>query len=54
VIAEGVENKAQLEFLQGCHCHDMQGFFFSRPMSAEEMTGMFQKGLAGGGVCLFH
>jgi diguanylate cyclase (GGDEF)-like protein len=38
VIAEGVENAAQLAFLEQHYCDDMQGFFFSKPMSAEQLS----------------
>ncbi len=38
VIAEGVENEQQLEFLQRQGCNEYQGFFFSRPVPAEEMV----------------
>jgi EAL domain-containing protein (putative c-di-GMP-specific phosphodiesterase class I) len=38
VVAEGVENEAQREFL-ACHqCDYLQGYFFSRPLSAQQMT----------------
>lgn len=30
-IAEGVENAAQLEFLQEEGCHEVQGYFYSNP-----------------------
>ncbi len=35
VIAEGVENEAQLRFLRAQHCDAMQGFYFSKPLPAE-------------------
>lgn len=35
VIAEGVEDKEQLRFLQLRNCDYVQGYFFSRPISAE-------------------
>ncbi|MFT5872295.1 MAG: diguanylate cyclase (GGDEF)-like protein/PAS domain S-box-containing protein [Clostridium sp.] len=35
VIAEGVEIKEQLQFLQQRNCDFVQGYFFSRPISAE-------------------
>ena len=35
VVAEGVETDAQLERLQELGCDEMQGFLFSRPVSAE-------------------
>ncbi len=31
VVAEGVETKEQLEFLRGCGCEEVQGYYFSRP-----------------------
>ncbi len=36
VIAEGVETKAQLSYLRKLGCDEMQGFFFSKPVPAEE------------------
>ncbi len=38
VIAEGVENKGQVDFLVEHHCDILQGYFFSRPVGAEELT----------------
>lgn len=35
VVAEGVETEAQLTFLRDQGCDDIQGFLFSRPISAE-------------------
>jgi diguanylate cyclase (GGDEF)-like protein/PAS domain S-box-containing protein len=35
VIAEGVESAAQLDFLGAHGCHWMQGYYFSRPVTAE-------------------
>ncbi len=43
VIAEGVENAAQLEFLAGNGCDEMQGFYFSRPINATQCTQMLQE-----------
>lgn len=36
VIAEGVETKEQAEMLLDFGCNQMQGYYFSRPISAEE------------------
>ena len=37
VIAEGVETAQQEEFLLQKGCHNMQGYFYARPMPADEM-----------------
>ena len=36
VIAEGVENITQADFLLGYGCSEMQGFYFHKPMPADE------------------
>lgn len=36
VIAEGVETSEQLEFLRKYQCPQLQGFYFNKPMPAEE------------------
>ena len=38
VTAEGVETKAQVNLLQSWQCDEMQGFFFSKPLPADEIT----------------
>ena len=38
VVAEGVENEAQLEFLAANGCDEMQGYYFSRPLPAESCS----------------
>lgn len=45
VTAEGVENEEQLEFLRSQHCHEAQGFLFSRPVPALQFESMFLKKL---------
>jgi len=35
VIAEGVETKEQIEFLKDHGCYDIQGFYYSKPLSQE-------------------
>ena len=38
VIAEGVETAAQLAYLRRHHCDQMQGYLFSRPLAAAQIT----------------
>jgi diguanylate cyclase (GGDEF)-like protein/PAS domain S-box-containing protein len=42
VIAEGVENRAQLDFLRANHCEAFQGYLFSQPITALEATAMLK------------
>lgn len=41
VVAEGVETAEQLEFLSGCGCDEAQGYYFSRPRPANEISSLF-------------
>jgi diguanylate cyclase (GGDEF)-like protein/PAS domain S-box-containing protein len=41
VIAEGVENLAQLNALRELQCDEYQGFYFSKPLPAEEFAQEF-------------
>ncbi len=38
VVAEGVEDQEQLDFLKAQHCEEGQGFFFSAPVGAEQFA----------------
>lgn len=42
IIAEGVENKEQLEFLTRHKCNEIQGFYYYKPMPAHEIEVLFQ------------
>lgn len=46
VAAVGVENAEQVNFLRRQQCDDLQGFFFSQPLSAEEFAALLRKNLA--------
>jgi diguanylate cyclase (GGDEF)-like protein/PAS domain S-box-containing protein len=48
VIAEGVETRAQLDFLRRHECGEAQGFFFSRPVVPEEAAKLFVVGIPKG------
>jgi diguanylate cyclase (GGDEF)-like protein/PAS domain S-box-containing protein len=40
VIAEGVETEAQMSFLREHRCDEMQGYYFSKPISPDEAAAM--------------
>ncbi|MFH7043799.1 putative bifunctional diguanylate cyclase/phosphodiesterase [Paucibacter sp. JuS9] len=44
VVAEGVENHAQLQALQAMGCRIFQGFLFSRPVPIEEFEALARSG----------
>jgi diguanylate cyclase (GGDEF)-like protein/PAS domain S-box-containing protein len=46
VIAEGVEEKTQVDFLKAHECNEGQGYWFSHPVDAARMQAML-----GAGVC---
>ena len=48
VIAEGVETHGQLKALNRFHCDIIQGFYFSKPVPAEQITKLVQHPLKKG------
>lgn len=44
VIAEGVETQEQLSYLQRHRCDEMQGFYFSEPVSAADIEIILREG----------
>ena len=43
VIAEGVESEQQMSFLRQHHCDEIQGYYFSRPLPADEAARRWQR-----------
>lgn len=43
VIAEGVETKEQLEYLQNSNCDEAQGYYLSRPVPGAAIAGLFSE-----------
>jgi EAL domain-containing protein (putative c-di-GMP-specific phosphodiesterase class I) len=46
VIAEGIETQEQLNFLQAHGCSEGQGYFFSRPVPADQFANILQSGIS--------
>jgi diguanylate cyclase (GGDEF)-like protein/PAS domain S-box-containing protein len=44
VLAEGVENEEQLSFLERQECYTIQGFYFSRPVSVDQIDAHLRAG----------
>ena len=44
VIAEGVETRKQFDHLYACSCSEIQGYYFSRPQSAENLSSFMHAG----------
>ena len=42
VLAKGVENEVQAQFIQMQPCDEIQGFYFNKPMGAEEMEALLR------------
>ena len=46
VVAEGVETTEQLDLLAEAGCDEIQGFYFSRPVSAQDIEHLLRQGVA--------
>ncbi|MEL6931256.1 MAG: EAL domain-containing protein, partial [Cyanobacteria bacterium J06600_6] len=42
IVAEGVETQEQVELLRGLNCHNMQGYWFGRPLGANEASKLLK------------
>ena len=45
VIAEGVETQAELDFLQAHQCDEAQGYYFSKPVPAQQFVSLLTRGI---------
>jgi EAL domain-containing protein (putative c-di-GMP-specific phosphodiesterase class I) len=42
-VAEGIEDRAQFELLNKLGCDEYQGYYFSRPVPAQELVPLLQR-----------
>ncbi|WP_163969341.1 putative bifunctional diguanylate cyclase/phosphodiesterase [Oceanobacillus halotolerans] len=47
VLAEGIENKEQLAYLKQQDCHEGQGYYWSKPVEADDIPTLFLQKAAG-------
>src|SRR6266850_727400 len=45
VVAEGVETQEELKFLQAHECDEAQGYYFSRPVVAQQFANLLKTGV---------
>ena len=43
IIAEGVNTRVQLNFLNNCMCDEIQGFYYFKPMPVNEIEELLKK-----------
>lgn len=53
VVAEGIENKQELDFLTARNCDEAQGFYFSRPLTIDQLTEKINDGVSAQTFCFF-
>jgi len=47
VVAEGVENQSQLQFLESASCDQAQGFYLSKPLPASQLAHLLHQSVEG-------
>ena len=54
VVAEGVETRQELEFLQHHNCDEAQGYYFSRPVLPQQFAVLLKTGVPEAAVSVHH
>jgi diguanylate cyclase (GGDEF)-like protein/PAS domain S-box-containing protein len=54
VVAEGVETQEELAFLQAHQCEEAQGYYFSRPLLADQFAKLLKAGVPAAAVFVRH
>jgi diguanylate cyclase (GGDEF)-like protein/PAS domain S-box-containing protein len=54
VVAEGVETRQELEFLQHHQCDEAQGYYFSRPVLPQQFAVLLKTGVPEAAVSVEH
>ena len=54
VVAEGVETEGELAFLQAHQCDEAQGYFFSRPLLADQFAELLKIGIPAAAAFVHH
>ena len=54
VVAEGVETRQELEFLQHHKCDEAQGYYFSRPVLPQQFAVLLKTGVPEAAVSVHH
>ena len=52
VIAEGVETREQLDFLQQRKCQQVQGYYFARPLDPQQFEAFVVQGMSAGDITI--
>jgi diguanylate cyclase (GGDEF)-like protein len=52
VIAEGVETREQLDFLQHRKCQQAQGYYFARPLDPQQFEAFIVQGMSVGNISI--
>ena len=48
VVAEGVETEEEAAFLRAQNCDEAQGYYFSRPVDADQFAALLRTGISPG------